>query len=139
MGRPVALDDVQGMTIGDIKALEGDDEGAAEAEEAGVEVEELGSAVLVAPVIEPAKILDITRDLPTSAAGKPVTLIKANYDVSPLQAKQQQVSRQSSMASLAPATPDQELSEGVRTCCSWPALDMCDKCKGPILFKHACC
>ena len=73
LGRPVALDEASGMTIAAIKALEGDsaDEPAAATEEAATPAEPAPGAKKAAPIIQPAKIIDLDRDMPVKLSVRP--------------------------------------------------------------------
>jgi len=74
LGRPVALDEASGMTIGDIKALEGsgDDGGdvAAADDSAPAPAAEESDNNRTAPLIHPAKLIDLQRDLPVELPNK---------------------------------------------------------------------
>ncbi|KAK9803549.1 hypothetical protein WJX73_007935 [Symbiochloris irregularis] len=113
LGRSVALEDVQSMNIASIKVLEGVDEHAAPAVDDSAPVAEAVKDVALtrsAPVIEPCKIVDLSRDLPSLGPLKPAPLIKASYD--PVMRKQPPpISHIDSISSLAPATPDRDLSD----------------------------
>ena len=73
LGRPVALDEASGMTIAAIKALEGDsaDAPAAATEEAAAPAEPAPGAKKAAPIIQPAKIIDLDRDMPVKLSVRP--------------------------------------------------------------------
>lgn len=122
LGRSVALEDVQAMTIAAIKALEGADEDAAPVVVAddSAPVTEVAAALLTkaAPLIEPSKIVDLSRDLPTSVPLKPIALIKACYD--PAMREKQALSSpiRSINSTLGPSTPDRALSDKEVSACA---------------------
>lgn len=65
LGRPVGLDEASNMTIGALKALEGqgeEDGGSPSADESSSNQQQGGKAA--APVIEPSQIVDLDKDLP---------------------------------------------------------------------------
>ena len=69
MGRPVALEEVQTMTIASIKALEGNGGESSSSNDSSSSTDDSSAAeadATAAPVLQPAHVIDITRDLPTS-------------------------------------------------------------------------
>lgn len=114
------------MSIADIKALEGDDGGGgggedkpkAEAPAAEAAADGAGTGRKSAPVIHPAKIVDLEKDLAVKMSRKPATIPKskeaplpplAAKDASPAK-KAQTPTRMASAGSLnAPATPDRRV------------------------------
>lgn len=68
LGRPLSLDDASGMSIKDIKAMEGDSEDAPSSQpdesSTPAQAEPVGPAKsTTAPIIHPSKIIDLTKDL----------------------------------------------------------------------------
>ena len=110
MGRPVALEEVQNITIAGIKAIEGIDAEAtpAAADDTATTEREVASPIeMAAPLIEPAKIVDVTRDLPTSLHIKAPGIIQATY---PAPAKKEEAEAEEAEAEEAQA------SEAVEGC-----------------------
>ena len=101
------------MTIAGIKALEGTDEDApitAEASEAPSPAEGVSADSQAAPLIHPAKIINVTRDLPSSVPAKSIYFIKAVHEPQsrPLP---QGLHRSDSRDSFQPGTPDRYLDQ----------------------------
>lgn len=113
LGRPLALDEASAMSIADIKALQGDDVDAAPADKPAEEeaAPETKSGKAAAPIIHPAKIIDLQRDLPVKLAKKPAVIKKENNPAKAAPAKGKSPSRIGSASSLhVPTTPDRKAS-----------------------------
>lgn len=102
------------MTIAGIKAIEGVDEGgapAAASEDAPAEAAPAAGAgeSKAAPLIQPSKIVDITRDLPTSLPVK-TRYVKAVFDSTSSQ-DSDDTRTDSTLSVTPPATPEREFSD----------------------------
>ena len=117
LGRPVALEEASGMSIGEIKALEGDS-GGAEAAPAGAP-EEAAPAEAAPPPVEtgrgsvakiyPAKLIDLEHDLPVRLPVRP-SLIKVKDGAHSVASVKKGIKSAPSTASLnAPPTPDRQV------------------------------
>ena len=87
LGRPVSLEEVASMTIGALKAMGGDDDGddagkvAPAADAAPAEATPVDPSKGAAPIIHPAKLVDLEHDLPFQLPTPPA-LIKVKDVVS---------------------------------------------------------
>lgn len=120
LGRPVALEEASGMTIGEIKALEGDsgDEVAATpapADTPAPEAPPADSSKASAPLIHPAKIVDLEHDLPMRLPAPPA-VIRVKENGTTEGAKKGINSAPSASSLYAPPTPDRKARIITRKC-----------------------
>ena len=114
LGRPVALEEASGMSIGEIKALEGDKGDAAPAAAAPAadtpapEAAPVESGKVSAPLIHPAKLVDLQHDLPV-ALPAPISHIKVKENGAVNGAKKGIKSAPSTASLNAPPTPDRQV------------------------------
>lgn len=119
LNRAVALEDVQSMTIADIKAIQGTDAAAEEAagsSETAAASQSNGGGPEAAAQFRPAKIVNLARDLPVDIHVKPPALVKAEYSKPAAKRDDASVSSESTSSAPAPGTPEKDSDSAKEVC-----------------------